>query len=178
MDINVKKPQFTYEYSCVMLIVSQTIKNMIKKWGLVNISSNMLYINPSCGIFGFEYNPHLTIKYGIHDENPQHVLQYIQHTGKIVINYGKISLFDGNPSYDVVKIDVFGDVLYKMNELITRNVPTTDRYPVYSPHVTIAYIKKGSGKKFINDETFDKLTDEVGSALFTSLNGNEYYINL
>jgi len=34
------------------------------------------------------------------------------------------------------------------------------------------------GKKFINDETFDKLTDEVGSALFTSLNGNEYYINL
>ena len=178
MDINVKNLPFTYEYSCVMLDVSQTIKNMIKKWGLMNISSNLLYINPSIGIFGYEYNPHLTIKYGIHEETPQNVLQCIQNTGNITINYGKISLFEGNPSYDVVKIDVFGDALYRMNELITRNVVSTDRYPIYSPHVTIAYIKKGIGKKFLNDETFDKLTDEASNALFTSINGKEYYINL
>ena len=138
----------------------------------------MLYINSSIGIFGYEYKPHLTIKYGIHDETPQYILPYIQNSGNLLINYGKITIFDGNSGYDVVKIDVSGDALYKINELIIKNTITTDKYPIYSPHVTIAYVKKGTGKKFLNDETFDKLTDEVNSVLFTSFNGNEYYINL
>ena len=62
--------------------------------------------------------------------------------------------------------------------LITTNLITTDKYPKYIPHITIAYVKKGMGKKFINDSTFNKLKEEVDVMHFSSYSGKMHIIKL
>ena len=52
-----------------------------------------------------------------------------------------------NKDFDVVKFDVEGEDLFKMNKTLTEFPHTTD-YPDYHPHTTIAYVKVGEGEKY------------------------------
>ncbi len=62
------------------------------------------------------------------------------------------SLFENQ--YDVLKFDVRyptkgGAFLHKCNTAL-RELPYQNDYPDYHPHMTIAYLKKGTGKKYCN----------------------------
>ena len=65
-----------------------------------------------------------------------------------------ISLFE-NEEYDVVKMDIKSKDLKKMNKRLRDNFEYTSDYPEYHSHLTLAYVKKGKGKKYttkINDK--------------------------
>jgi 2'-5' RNA ligase len=66
-----------------------------------------------------------------------------------------MSLFE-NDEYDVLKFNVISNDLAKLNKLMKGNFEYTSNYPNYIPHLTIAYLKKGEGKKYIkNMETLE-----------------------
>ena len=54
----------------------------------------------------------------------------------------------------------------------------TDTYDEYSPHATIAYVKKGSCDDLLENDFFDKLSDRIEEIYFTSKTGDESYIGL
>ena len=48
-----------------------------------------------------------------------------------------------------MKYDVEGDNLHETNEDL-KQFPFTSDYPDYHPHMTVAYLKPGKGKEYVN----------------------------
>ena len=62
-----------------------------------------------------------------------------------------MTLFE-NEKFDVLKYDVVPGILAEANKVVSDKFPNTDTYPDYHPHVTVAYLKPGTGKKYVNEE--------------------------
>jgi hypothetical protein len=137
-----------YEYGCVMLYF-----NFPQLIDLHNkIYKSDIYIDPKDTSFGLEKEPHITLLYGFHnDVDPSDVLKICKSE-----NYGELELYNvscfHNKDYDVLKLDVNSEALYKINSILCKkfNGKYTTSFPDYHPHSTIAYIKKGRGQYYID----------------------------
>ena len=101
--------------------------------------------------YGRETWPHVTILYGIlpaSENKTKNILRKIP--SKLSVTLGKNSLFE-NDNFDVLKIEINSPQLEAINKFLVENVKYENDYPEYEPHLTIAYLKKGFGKKYIND---------------------------
>jgi 2'-5' RNA ligase/GNAT superfamily N-acetyltransferase len=96
---------------------------------------------------GLETDPHITIKFGLHTQNPVDVISRIGDFGQVSITIGSSSIFEAD-EYDVVKLDVEGESLINLNK-IASSLPHTSTHKDYHPHITIGYVKKGAGKKYV-----------------------------
>lgn len=136
-----------YDYGCIMVTFQ------IYDWNqrIASISDEDLYIEDGKnGKFGKETEPHVTLLYGIHSKeaNAQEIINYLKESKPITIKIKGISLFE-NPKYDVVKYEVESEDLVEMNKYIKEHFPNTQTFPTYKPHMTLAYVKPGMGKKYV-----------------------------
>jgi len=102
--------------------------------------------------YGLEQDCHATILYGFHsDVNEKEVFDRItENLNKpIKIELTNISIFESK-EYDVVKFDAKSKTLIELNK-ICKEFPHTNSFPTYHPHLTIAYVKRGKGKKYIKE---------------------------
>lgn len=117
---------------------------------------------------GREDKPHLTVKFGLHADDPSTVVEKMGSPGPITVTLGAASVFPNGESGagDVVKLDVHGQDLRKLNKALAE-LPNGDVHPKYVPHVTVAYVKPGLGEKYAKQigvalygtkVTFDALT--------------------
>lgn len=107
--------------------------------------------------FGLEKDPHVTVLFGFHkDSNFDKIKELVkyQEYDSIEILIKNISHFE-TPDYDVVKLDIESKQMNALNKIMTDNFEYTNDYPDYHPHMTIAYVKKGTGKKY------DKKNSEI-----------------
>ena len=88
------------------------------------------------------------------------LVKYFKNKPEIKFTIGEISLFENDDKpYDVLKFNIISSDLVKYNSYVKENFDCDITFPNYQPHLTIAYVKKGQGKKYLN---FDSdLTDEV-----------------
>lgn len=112
---------------------------------------------------GFEDCPHVTVLFGIHEDNanPDAVIRILQSVDPLRLTISHISIFE-NEEYDVVKFTVPKDKsLVKLRKALMDKFDHTVTYPDYIPHMTIAYVKKGCGKKYVGklDEPFEVCFD-------------------
>lgn len=170
--------RFVYEYSCAMLNLSDMIAEKVLEWSKENIPEEDLFIDEDSGMEGYEDTPHVTIKYGLHDETPENLIELIEGCGPIKLQLGLVEKFDTNPNFDVLKITIESEKLRQLNQLISDNMDNTDTFIEYKPHATLAYIKKGACEHLISNTFFDKLEDEVYEIYFTSKTGEEHYLDL
>lgn len=136
-----------HNYGCVMLYFDfPKISEIHKK-----IEKEDIYTELNDNTFGLEDEPHTTLLYGLHEKvslnDIKKVLSNFKFTNCKIKNP---SLFEneGKP-YDVLKFDVEGKNLYEANKIL-KKYPYTSDFPDYHPHMTIAYINKGKGKKYVN----------------------------
>lgn len=132
----------SYSSGCVMLYFDFPQMNKIHD----GIDSNDLYEEEGDRTFGLEDEPHCTLLYGLEDSVTVKQVKEIleQHTfGTCKVH--NASLFEND--YDVLKFDVKGDSLHACNKALCE-LPYNNQYPDYHPHMTIAYLKKGTGKKY------------------------------
>lgn len=127
-----------------------------------------------------EENPHITVKYGLHTNQADEVRKILADVPPFEVTLGKTSIFPAKEGadYDVVKVDVDSPELHRINKLIADNTDVTDTHPTYNPHVTLAYVKKGEGKKYVGNDAFagQKLT--FNEIQFSDKNGNQIPIKL
>jgi len=141
MNENVK-----YEYGCVMAIVGDDASKKIIDIGKKLITDDILYFEEGRD-YGREVEPHVTIKFGLTDNyNKDTIGKLISKIEPFKITLVAIDIFS-NPKFDVVKFTVESDVLRKLNSLFSK-LPNEDEYPTYNPHMTIAYVKPGEGRRF------------------------------
>jgi hypothetical protein len=133
-------------------------------WSRRNISDSKLVYNDDAS--GRETDIHVTVLYGLHTNTPESVEKVVSNIKPFHIRFGKISKFEGT-NYDVIKIEVIGSDLIKANKMIAR-LPHTNKFKTYSPHCTLAYVKKGSCDHLLGKEVFKGLTIPVNSITYSS----------
>lgn len=147
-----------YDFHCLMLKLNndfvlrniRLFQSKIKPEDIYNDKSNN---------FGLELKPHITIIYGLKNEDDYDDLQnYFRSKPEVKFTIGEVSLFE-NENYDVLVLDVISNDLIKYNSYVKDNFDCEITFDTYKPHITIAYLKKGLGKKYLNFES--DLTDEI-----------------
>ncbi len=113
----------------------------------------------------YENDPHITVLYGIHEQDSDVVKEQLGDITPCKYKLTGISLFE-NDKFDVVKCTVESSDLTKLNKHCTDTLEFTNDYPKYVPHLTIAYVKPGTGKKYTKIKS-DEFGKEKESNKFT-----------
>lgn len=164
----------TFEKGCVMLFLGASEVNKIQD----AINPKDLYEEEGDRTFGIELRPHITLLYGLDGNVSLNQVEGIinQYTFS-PCKLTNISCFD-NPNYDILKMDVEDELLHKVNEHLSQ-LPHENEFPNYHPHVTIAYLKKGLGNKYV--EYFLGVTDffiKPEFAVYSKPDGKEFKIKI
>jgi len=139
-----EKHSDTHEYGCVLLNVKFPVMKKIHDV----IAPEDLYEETGDQTYGLETDPHITLLYGIHDGVPvSDVKDIISKFTFSKIKAYNISVFE-KEDYDVLKFDIKSPELKQVNKALTE-LPYTNDYPTYHPHLTIGYLQPGAGKKYI-----------------------------
>lgn len=139
----------TYDYASTSIQAPDEIADFIMEWGRLNIPDDVLAED------GRENHPHVTVKYGLTTRDlPPELSEIAKTTKPFPIFMGVISLFTTNPKHDVVKIDVESPVLRALNKRVSGAIPHEDAYPTYHPHLTVAYVQKGTCGHLDGDDPF------------------------
>jgi len=102
--------------------------------------------------YGLEIESHVTLMFGLHlDEvDSKDVLKWFENIKQFKGKLTNISLFEHDENeYDVVKFDVECNKLFKYRKEVEQKFNNTQTFDEYHPHATLAYVKKGTGKKYI-----------------------------
>jgi len=139
----------SYDYGCVMLHFNVPKGDWDKVQGL--IAEEDVYSEEGDQTFGRENDPHVTILYGLHEDVPdEDIKERVDEIKVTKLTLKEISIFESN-KYDVIKFDIIGVSEGRMADMNAKFVelPHTTNFPDYHPHCTIAYVKAGTGKKYI-----------------------------
>lgn len=160
-----------YDYSSVHVDVPKPLADEIVDWGRTHVTDEDIYVTQRDPTFGREDEIHITILYGLHAEQPDVVRELLQKHGPVKVRLGKVGVFTNPFKFDVVMIEAVSDELKMLNETLTQNVRHTNKYGVYRPHVTIAYVKKGKGWQFNKWNIWEGKEFTCDYAVFSSKNG-------
>lgn len=172
--ILLEKKGDSHDYGCAMLF----FKIPKKKWNELQsmIDDDDIYTVEGDRSYGREDEPHVTLLYGLHATIPDEKVEEISKKMEIVeLNLKKISIFE-NEKFDVVKFDIIGDSKKKLSKMNSEyaKLPHTTDYPDYHPHSTIAYVKAGTGKKYIKTLSDDEaITVKPTEIVYSKANGDK-----
>jgi len=101
--------------------------------------------------YGLELEPHVTVFYGLEGNINHEVLKpYLMPSHYIKVDFKRINLFR-NEEYDVLKFECESKALSTLYTILDRIFEHQKTYDEYRPHMTIAYLKPGTGDKYIRD---------------------------
>lgn len=172
-SFNETKSGELYDYGCVMVYLN------IPDWErlVTKVPEEELYMKED-PTYGYETSPHCTILYGLHsdvsDEDVASIFRDVSRND-ISIEIDGIGFFSGK-DYDVVKMNVKSDKLTELNSKLTKLPHTTD-YPDYHPHITMSYVLKGNGQKYVNPN-FHLRFNRIDKIVYSKTNGEELEIPL
>ena len=143
--LNEAKTVDSPDYGCVMLFTD------IPNWDrhIAMIDPEDIYGVPGKGV---EHHPHVTLLYGIHlSVDPLEVKKVMKTFFPIKVSIKKLTMFN-TPDCDVIKYDVpkTKEIMAWHDELIS-TFPNTQEFDKYKPHITLAYVNKGTGHKYIKE---------------------------
>ena len=128
-----------YDRGCVMGMLNN---DMFKKYNS-KIDPADLYIEENDDSYGLEDEFHTTILYGlmpgIQPSTVYDILK-IRYMYRIPILVTKIDAFE-NEKYNVLKMHVESFELHDLHHQL-KMLPNDNKYPVYKPHITLAYLNK------------------------------------
>jgi len=136
-------------YGCVMMDPKK-----IEGWEeihLAGIDEKDTYTKPNDDSYGLEYEPHITLVYGIIEDevDPSVIVDMMeQKLDPISVKISEIDVFE-NEEYDVVKYNVpVTKELLKYRNMFLESFSNTQKFNDYKPHITIAYCKPRTGNKY------------------------------
>lgn len=165
-------------FTCIMAPASVDIADAVLRWGQMFLTPDVLYTDPEDPDgFGRETDIHVTVKFGLHEAQPgKELLRILEETQPFEIEVGPCTLFE-NEKFDVVKFDVDSEGLRALNARISE-LPNSDSHPEYHPHMTVAYVTKGTCGELIGkplaDPTYEPdLRFLVDRVTFSSKDGTK-----
>lgn len=157
-----------YKYGCILANITPDISDWLGEWAKRNISQEDLYVNPDIGIDGYENDHHVSLLYGIHDCDPSVVDESLNAiSGELPeMNFGDVSRFADHPDYDVMKISLASDLFKNIVEKLGCSIPHDTLYPEFTPHITLAHVKKGACPQLDGNTEFMSMKDKPTSVRY------------
>jgi len=138
-----KLAEESHSCGCIMAYLGPKTAKAIKDWINTNVQKSDL--KPG----GAVANPHVTVKYGILTNDEEVLARELRTTPvrTIVGKIGDVSLFK-QKDQDILKLTVHSSDFRAYNKKLTKNIDVIDTGYTYTPHITLAYLKKGTGSKY------------------------------
>lgn len=138
-----------------------------------------LYTEEEGRTFGREKEPHITVLFGIGKSGISETKAIVEQYEPIEVEFGKMSIFETDKGYDVVKVDIKSPELKRLNKELDTKLDTPGKeFDVYKPHATIAYVKKGEGAKYIGDTSLKGQKITLSELSFMDRDGKPTAIKL
>jgi 2'-5' RNA ligase len=167
---NLNEDGGTHSSSCAMLYLKCSLEELQSQ-----IEEEDIYRGEkdSERSFGLEDKPHVTLLYGLNDKkvNPNEVLDICVSFDYPDIKLHNVSLFKSE-NYDVLKFDIDCEVLHEVNSELSKLPHKTD-FPDYHPHATIAYLKSGAGKKYVEKFSESEMLVQPKKIVYSRPDGEE-----
>jgi 2'-5' RNA ligase len=101
-------------------------------------------------ILKLEMRPHVTLYYGADKRDLTRIREIVaSYDRPIRMSVGALNIFE-HEVQDVLYFEMVGDAMLELHKEIEKlphtRLPT---HPHYTPHLTVAYLKKGSGRRYI-----------------------------
>lgn len=136
------------EFSSTQIDLPPDIAAAVIKFGERFVDDDQIFTGEDApGDGGRELEPHVTVKFGLKTNSPADVEKIVSKEKPFPIELHGIGFFDREDSpYAVVYIKVESPRLHKLNTKVAK-LPNGDTHPDYTPHVTLAYVKKSAVKQ-------------------------------
>lgn len=161
-----------HEFSSTQVNLPAAVAKRVRAWGKEFVPDSALFPGE-----GREDEVHVTVLFGLHGNDVSEVREVLRGVGPVKLRLGKSSIFEGG-EFDVVKLGVVSADLVRLNKLLRDGCEHTLTHPKYVPHCTVAYVKKGLGKRFVGDGSFDGVVVTVGEVLFSDKSRTKSAIRL
>jgi len=142
---------------------------------IANIALAMGKRIAACDVVELESEPHVTVRWGLEEDDVDLVKALVMDFGPIAVRLGKTSIFPASESGkgDVVKIDVESPALHRLHKLLAR-LPHTSTHKAFHPHLTLSYAMAGCGGKYVgmDDLAGDEFT--VSHLTFSERSGRRH----
>lgn len=159
-------------HGCLMAYLSMEDAIPIREWATENICPHSLVEQ------GLETTPHVTVLFGFMpgvdvNEVAEVCRSNLQH---VDFKLGTVSRFE-SAQYDVLKVDVDSEDLVvlhtSMREHFGESVQVTK--PEYHPHLTLAYVEKGSNIELNGHAHFEGSVFRLTELVFSTPESKEKY---
>lgn len=172
--------RLAYSYGCLMAPIGEPLSGEIRAWG-ETIPDDLIFEDDK-GEMGREKETHVTVKYGLHTSDPDEVMEKVSGWPPFTMTLGRTSVFHGEGDFVVLKVGIRGSDIRLLNKHICREFEFTDKYPVYRPHATIAYMVRNPEdpyyyREYFTDQ-FDGKTVQVNELEFSPAEGEHVMIPL
>jgi len=162
-----------FDYSSIHIEPPSDLAEDIVTWSREHVSDDEIFVSWRDFTYGREDEIHATILYGIHSEKSDHLQSVLTGEKPIHIQLGKVRIFSNRFKFDVLVIEVISPDLIQLNKKLTEKIPITNKYGAYSPHFTIAYVKKGAGWKYSRLDRWKGRKFISDYLIFSSKNGTK-----
>jgi 2'-5' RNA ligase len=160
------------EYSWCFIDLPKHVKDKLKDiWS--KIDENDLFAEEADD--GIEKDPHITVKYGLKTNEAKDIRSILKGCKGGFATLTSSDIFECE-EYDVLKISVKSADLSKLNTELNR-LPHDDKHPVYHAHATLAYLKRGAGKKYVGKFNLNE-TFEFDAIYFGDLDNQNHKVKL
>ena len=166
-----------FDYSSLHIEPPSDLSCEITKWACEHVDDDDIYVSYQDFTYGREDEIHVTALFGIHSDNSSQIRTIIGRK-PINVQLGEVRVFSNPFKFDVVNIQVFSQDLVDLNKLLVAQVPFTNKYKTYNPHLTIAYVKKGKGWKHNGLDLWKGRKFTSDYLIFSSKNGTKERIVL
>lgn len=139
---------FIPSYRAFTHISRDTAGNACAMWNVENIDFGSFKDNIDReDVIEWETWAHITLFYPLYGANDLESVKYGLFSPSVELV--GLSCFELEDK-DVLKIDVESDDLHLMHDMVDDGVDHPEKnFPEYRPHITICYLKKGSGAKYV-----------------------------
>lgn len=176
---HVLKRRIAFSYGCVMVRLPEPLSEEVRSYG-ASIPSAYLVKGNEDAPSGLSNDVHITVKYGLLEDDLEKVAGVIAGTEPIVVRLGRASIFH-NESQAVLKLGVESPGLKALHHKLAGSLRNVNTYRDYRPHVTVAYMVKKEDdpyyyRTFFND-SFEGREFTVGQILLSRSNGQKFEIS-
>lgn len=105
-----------------------------------------------------KHRPHITLCWGILNDDPKAVWDAVVLSMPFYIRFGKTRIFPPSESSNnaaVVYVEVFSPYMKLLHQRIKEKIPTQPSEHEYSPHCTVAFVKPEVAHEYENNPALD-----------------------
>ena len=148
---------------CLMAMADEEVASCCGKFCKDNISSENLAED------GVEKESHVTVLYGFDEKFDTASLEtHLTDKKPLNVELGAVSRFE-SAEYDVIKAEVNCPELHELHHSIRKNFADSVEitHPIYHPHMTLAYVKKGAHPELDGNEELKGKKFTVSSLMYS-----------